>query len=129
AEELNVASVDTLADAGDLVDVAAKPQFRALGRRFGPRTKDVAAAIGAADATALASALRGEGRAVLDVGGEQVDLSPDEVLLTETPRSDWAVTAAGGEMVALDLEISPELRKAGLAREVVRLVQDRKSVV
>jgi isoleucyl-tRNA synthetase len=124
AEELNVTALDTLADAGDLVDVTAKPQFRALGRRFGARTKDVAAAIGAADAAGLAAALRGEGRAVLDVGGERVELAPDEVLLSETPRSGWAVAAAGGETVALDLEITPELRRAGLAREVVRLVQE-----
>jgi isoleucyl-tRNA synthetase len=124
AAEPNVVAVDTLSDGGDLVDVAAKPQFRALGRRFGPRTKDVAAAIGAADAGALAAALRREGRAVVDVAGEPVELSPEEVLVTEAPRSGWAVTTSGGETVALDLVITPELRRAGLAREAVRLVQE-----
>jgi isoleucyl-tRNA synthetase len=124
ADELNVAALDTLADAGDLVDVTAKPQFRALGRRFGADTKDVAAAIRAADATALAAALRGSGRAVVRVAGAEVELSPEEVLLTETPRAGWAVATSAGETVALDLAITPELRRAGLAREAVRLVQE-----
>ena len=44
--------------------------------------------------------------------------------LTETPREGWAVATDGGETVALDLELTPELRRAGLAREVVRLVQE-----
>ena len=48
--------------------------------------------------------------------------------MTETPRTGWAVASGAGETVALDLEITPELRRAGLVREAVRLVQDaRKS--
>ena len=45
-------------------------------------------------------------------------------MLTETPREGWAVVTAAGETVALDLTITEELRRAGLAREVVRLVQE-----
>ncbi|HVQ94450.1 MAG TPA: isoleucine--tRNA ligase [Mycobacteriales bacterium] len=129
AEELNVTAVDALAaeSGAGLVDVAVKPQFRALGRRFGARTKEVAAAITAADPATLAAELR-DGRAVVSVGGEPVPLTPDDVLVTETPRSGWAVAAAGGETVALDLTVTPELRRAGLAREAVRLMQEaRKS--
>ena len=124
AEELNVTGLDPLADAGDLVDVTARPQFRALGKRFGPRTKEVAAAIGAADPAILAAALRADGQATVEVGGEPVTLSADEVQLTETPRLGWAVATSGGATVALDLTVTPELRRAGLAREAVRLVQE-----
>jgi isoleucyl-tRNA synthetase len=46
------------------------------------------------------------------------------VRLTETPREGWAVATEGGETVALDLTMTPQLRRAGLAREVVRLVQE-----
>jgi isoleucyl-tRNA synthetase len=125
AEELNVAAVDALTgEAGGLVDVAVKPQFRALGRRFGARTKEVAAAITAADPAALAADLRAGGSATVLVGGEPVELTADDVLVTETPRSGWAVSAAGGETVALDLTVTPQLRRAGLAREAVRLMQE-----
>jgi isoleucyl-tRNA synthetase len=46
------------------------------------------------------------------------------LVVTETPRAGWSVTTAAGETVALDLEITPALRRAGVAREVVRLVQE-----
>jgi isoleucyl-tRNA synthetase len=124
ATELNVAGLEPLsAAAGDLVDVTAKANFRSLGKRFGKGVQDVAKAVAAADAAALAAALRA-GTAAVDVGGERVELGPDDVVVTETPRSGWAVASAHGETVALDLDITPELRRAGLVREVVRLVQD-----
>jgi isoleucyl-tRNA synthetase len=57
-------------------------------------------------------------------GDGRVELSADELVVTETPRSGWAVAAGTGETVALDLTLTPQLRRAGLAREVVRLLQD-----
>jgi isoleucyl-tRNA synthetase len=129
AEELNVRIIDELASVGEeLVDVAVKPNFRSLGRRFGKTTPAVAAAIEAADPAGLAAGLRSAGTAAVLVGGEPVGLLPDDVIVTQTPRSGWAVATEGGETVALEVTITPELRREGLAREVVRLVQDaRKS--
>jgi isoleucyl-tRNA synthetase len=123
AGELNVGALEPLSAAGDLVDVTAKANFRALGRRFGKRVQDVAREVAAADPSALAGALRA-GTASVTVDGETVELGPDDVVVTETPRSGWAVASATGETVALDLEMTPELRRAGLLREAVRLVQD-----
>jgi isoleucyl-tRNA synthetase len=126
AEELNVVSFEEL--AGELVDRSAKGNFRSLGKRFGKDTPKVAAAVAAADAAALAAALRDQGQATVLVDGAEVTLAPEDVLLTETTREGWAVVSASGETVALDLTITEELRRAGLAREVVRIVQEaRKS--
>jgi isoleucyl-tRNA synthetase len=122
AEELNVLGFEQL--AGELVDRSAKGNFRALGKRFGKETPAVAAAVAAAPADELAAALRERGSATVLVGGSEVELTPEDVLLTETPREGWAVATDAGETVALDLAITPELRRAGLAREVVRLVQE-----
>jgi isoleucyl-tRNA synthetase len=123
AEELYVASLASLSEAGgSLVDATAKANFRALGKRFGKGTQPVAAAIAAADAASLAAALR-TGTASVQVDGEEVPLGPDEVIITETPREGWSVASESGATVALDLEITPELERAGLAREFVRLVQ------
>ena len=125
AAELNVEALETL--SGDLVDVSVKASFRPLGARFGKGVQAVAAAIAAADPVALASAVRA-GTASVVVDGETVALSRDEVVVTETPRSGWAVASGPGATVALDLEITPALRRAGLVRDAVRLVQDaRKS--
>jgi isoleucyl-tRNA synthetase len=129
ADELNVGAIEPLSSAGaDLVDHSAKGNFRALGKRFGKRTPSVAAAIAAADAVVLAEALADDGRAVVQVDGEQVEVLPEEVIVAERPREGWSVVNEQGETVALDLELTPELVRAGLAREVVRLVQEaRKS--
>jgi isoleucyl-tRNA synthetase len=60
----------------------------------------------------------------VEVDGERVPLSPDEVIITETPREGWSVASDAGATVALDLDITPELRRAGLARDVIRLIQE-----
>ena len=125
ADELNVAEVLSLGQAGaDLSDVSAKANFRSLGKRFAKDTPKVAAAVAGADAAALAGALKSEGRAVVSVDGiGEIELAPDDVVVTETPREGWAV-AREGETVALDLTLTDELVRAGLVREVIRLVQE-----
>jgi isoleucyl-tRNA synthetase len=124
-EELNVVSLASLAEVGgSLVDTTAKANFRALGKRFGKGVQAVAAAVAAADAAALSTALRETGTATVEVGGETVTLSPEEVIVTETPREGWSVASDSGATVALDLEITPQLRLAGLARDVIRLIQE-----
>ena len=129
AEELNVSSLASLSEVGgSLVDATAKANFRVLGKRFGKGVQAVAKAVAAADAAALSAQLRTAGTASVDVDGEAVALSPEEVIITETPREGWSVASDSGATVALDLEITPELREAGLARDVIRLIQEaRKS--
>ncbi|WP_432148133.1 isoleucine--tRNA ligase [Streptomyces sp. bgisy029] len=123
-EELNVTSLASLSEVGgSLVDTTAKANFRALGKRFGKGVQAVAKAVAEADAAALSLALR-EGTASVEVEGESITLSPDEVIITETPREGWSVASDAGATVALDLEITPELRRAGLARDAIRLIQE-----
>ncbi|MFJ8823285.1 isoleucine--tRNA ligase [Streptomyces sp. NPDC102467] len=123
-EELNVSSLASLSEVGgSLVDTTAKANFRALGKRFGKRVQDVAKAVSAADAAALSLALR-EGTASVEVDGETITLAPDEVIITETPREGWSVASDSGATVALDLELTEELRQAGLARDAIRLIQE-----
>ncbi|MDQ1697235.1 MAG: isoleucyl-tRNA synthetase, partial [Frankiaceae bacterium] len=120
ADELNVRSVDTLSAGEDLVSVTYKGNFRVLGKAFGQRTPQVAAAIGAGNLVAAGDG----GWTVTLPDGETVHVESDAVLSTETPRSGWATASAGNETVALDLELTDELRRAGIVRDVVRLVQD-----
>ncbi len=124
AEELNVGSVEPLSSAGsDLVEYSAKGNFRELGKRFAKQTPVVAKAIAEADAASLAASLS-SGTATVLVDGEPVEVSAGEVLLSERPKEGWSVVNEQGETVALDLEVTPELRRAGLAREVVRTLQE-----
>jgi isoleucyl-tRNA synthetase len=122
ADELNVHALEPL--AGSLVSYTVKPSFRELGRRFGAATQAVAAAISSAPAEALAVALGTAGSATVLVDGAGVSVGPSEVIVTEVPRSGWAVASSGGETVALEVTMTPELRREGYAREMVRLVQE-----
>ncbi|MPZ62046.1 MAG: isoleucine--tRNA ligase [Propionibacteriales bacterium] len=125
SDELNVAAVEPLSSAGsDLVDHSAKGNFRALGKRFGRDTPKVAAAIARAPAADLAAQLSETGSATVDVDGSPTAVSADEVIVSERPREGWSVVNEQGETMALDLELTPELVRAGLAREAVRLIQE-----
>jgi isoleucyl-tRNA synthetase len=63
------------------------------------------------------------------VGGETVEALPGEVTISESPRQGWALAEDQGLTVALDLELTPELVRSGLAREAVRLVQNARKDV
>jgi len=122
AEELNVLSLESLSDAEALVHVSVKPNFRALGKRFGKRTPLVATAIGQADHASLAAAVKsGEGQ--VEVEGEPVSLTADEVIVTEVPQQGWTVASGGGESVALDLQLNDDLLVLGTARDLIRSLQ------
>ncbi|NUT38227.1 MAG: isoleucine--tRNA ligase [Hamadaea sp.] len=125
AEELNVGRVEPLAAVGgSLVDTTAKANFRTLGKRFGKQVQSVAAAIAAADAAALNEALRTSGSASLVVDAAEITLDADELVITETPREGWAMASDTGASVALDLHLTPELRRAGVARDAIRQIQE-----
>ena len=108
---------------GELVDVSLKIDFRAVGRRMGKQVQAVAKAVAAADAAALTADYRA-GTAGVEVDGARVPLEEGDLIVTETPREGWTVASGPGLTVALDLTLTPELERAGLVREVVRLVQE-----
>ena len=111
-----------LARAEDVVTFAARPNFKAIGARFGSRTQEVAAAIRAFSSAELAEFHAG-GALFVTVDGQQQPLDRDDLELVQEARGDLVVEASGGYTVALDPTITPELRAEGLAREVVNRVQ------
>ena len=69
--------------------------------------------------------MRAHGHADLAVAGlGEVQVDEADLVITETPREGWAVAAESGASIALDLELTDELRRAGLAREVIRAIQE-----
>jgi isoleucyl-tRNA synthetase len=128
AAELNVKQVGFAEGEAGLVAFRLTPSFRVLGPRFGRDAQAVAAALRQAPpelAAALAPRLRAGERVELDVAGlGTVQLGPDEVGVVEEPVTGWRVVREGATSVALDLEVSAELRREGLARDLVRAVQD-----
>jgi isoleucyl-tRNA synthetase len=122
--ELNVKELDFVSEAGDLVSYEVKPNYRALGPRFGKRMPQVAAAVAALDASHVASTLGDGGEIGISIDGTDHTLGPDDVTMALRPLDGYEVEAEAGHAVALQLEIDEELRREGLAREIVRAVQD-----
>jgi len=121
--ELNVKELDFVAEEAELVRYRVKPNYRALGPRFGSQMPQVAAAVEALDAAKVAAALA-DGREVgVNVGGHEHALGRDDLTLVMEPLDGYQVEAAAGHAVALALEVDDELRREGLAREVVHAIQ------
>ena len=123
ADELNVINLADIADAdGDLVDISIKANFKSLGAKYGADVQAVAKLIAAADATQLVKTLRSQQSATLETF--EIDLG--DLVITEVPKSGWMVASHDGESVALDLTLTPELIEAGVVREVIRFIQERR---
>ncbi|MFW6331162.1 MAG: isoleucine--tRNA ligase, partial [Gemmatimonadota bacterium] len=121
-DELNVKEVEFLTAAEELVTLEAKPNFRALGQKFGSHTQEAAAAIRALTSETLSAFAQGE-QVVIEVAGESHDLLPDELEIQKVARGGLVVEAGNGFTVALDPEIDEPLRLEGLARELVNRIQ------
>ncbi len=122
--ELNVKELDFVSEEGELVSYAVKPNYRALGPRFGNRMPQVAAAVEALDPVHVAKVMADGGEVGINIDGDEHTIGADEVTLSLQPLEGYEVEAEAGHAVALQLELDDELRREGLAREIVHAVQN-----
>jgi isoleucyl-tRNA synthetase len=122
--ELNVKELDFVSEEADLVSYAVKPNYRALGPRFGKRMPQVAAAVEALDPVHVAKVMADGGEIGISIDGDDHTIGPDEVTLALQPLDGYEVEAEAGHAVALQLELDDDLRREGLAREIVHAVQN-----
>ncbi len=123
AEELNVKDVMLAGSAEELAGWRAKPNFRVLGPRLGPRVQEVAAALADDDDGRIAAELAGGGSVDLSLPSGSVTVGHDDVELVQQGREGWALATDGPLAVALELELSDGLRVEGMARELVHHIQ------
>jgi isoleucyl-tRNA synthetase len=126
SDELNVESLDELASAGSgLVDISLKANFRTLGAKFGGEVQAIAKAITQSNPEDVVAKIRAQGSYEITFGdGKTAELLEEDLVITETPRSGWAVASHSGESVALDLALTPELISKGIIRGAIRAIQD-----
>ncbi len=122
--ELNVKELDFVTEEAELVSYAVKPNYRSLGPRFGKRMPQVAAAVEALDPVHVAEVMADGGEVGINIEGDEHTLAADEVTLSLQPLEGYEVEAEAGHAVALQLELDDELRREGLAREIVHAVQN-----
>ncbi|PRY43140.1 isoleucyl-tRNA synthetase [Spirosoma oryzae] len=117
--EVNVKEVEFIDDASGILKKRVKPNFKALGPRFGKQMKDVAAAITAMDESQLAQL---EQQGTIDLTPFTIQLSDVEIQTEDIPG--WLVASEGGLTVALDVTVTDELRREGIARDFVNRIQN-----
>jgi len=124
ADELNVKQVRLATSADAFGTWRAKPDFKVVGPRLGSRVKALATAL-ARDDGSLADRLAGGAHVEVAIDdGPAISIGPDDVELAQAVLEGWGVASEGGITVALELELTPDLRREGLARELVRIAQD-----
>jgi isoleucyl-tRNA synthetase len=122
-EELNIREISFVDDPAELISYKVEPQFAVLGPQFGAQANDVAEALGQLDGAALTAWRAAGGALSLQVSGVTVEVPADAVKLVEQARVGLVVQAEGGVYVGLDTFLDDELRREGLARELVNRIQ------
>jgi isoleucyl-tRNA synthetase len=124
AEELNVDEIDVADELSEVLQFELSANFRTLGPRLRGDAQHLGPALAMLDGVEAAATLEAGGSITVDLPGGPVSLGPDDVQLRVRGQQGFAVSREGGEVVALDLTLDDSLRHRGLARDVVRLVQD-----
>ena len=123
-EELNVKAVEMLAGDAELVSYRIKPNLPRIGKRFGKRVPAIRDALAAADGSAIAAAVAAARTFDVEAGGDTIAFEPEDVLVESTSAEGYACAEEGGYLVGLDTSLTEALEREGLARELVRTVQD-----
>ncbi|MBT8287085.1 MAG: isoleucine--tRNA ligase [Bacteroidia bacterium] len=121
--EVNIKEIDLLEDASDILVKQIKPNFKVLGPRFGKDMKQISTLINALTADDIKKI---EQKGVLDVeiNGKKIILGLEDVEITSQDIEGWLVANEGSLTVALDVTLTDELRKEGIARELVNRIQN-----
>ena len=122
-QEVNVKAVELLEDASDILVKTIKPNFKALGPRFGKDMKLVAGAIHGFSADDIKK-IEQNGTIDIDISGKNVTLVREDVEIKSQDIEGWLVANEGALTVALDVTITDELRQEGIARELVNRIQN-----
>ena len=123
ADELNVKEVKFANDVESFISYSFKPQLRTVGPKYGKLLNSIRTALAEINGTEAMNELRSTGLLTLDINGNKVELS-EEDLLIETAQTEGYVTEADGDIsVVLDTNLTPELIEEGFVREIVSKVQ------
>ena len=121
--EVNVKELELLDDSSGVLVKQIKPDFKALGPKFGPKMKAVAAAIAALNAKDI-NHIEQNGSLEILIDGVEVAIETSDVVISSQDVEGWLVASNGPLTVALDATISPALKAEGIARELVNRIQN-----
>ncbi|MCU0416417.1 MAG: isoleucine--tRNA ligase [Cytophagaceae bacterium] len=122
--EVNVKAIEYMEDTSGVVVKTIKPNFKKLGKEYGAKLKDIGNAVAAMTAEDITILEKHNTFPIILADGTQLSLTIEDVEIRSQDIPGWAVASEGGITVALDITISEELKKEGIARDVVNRVQN-----
>lgn len=123
ADELNVKKVELGAKAGDLLDYRFKPQLKTLGKKLGRKLPLLREILEKTDGVRAHAELQEKGSLSFVLDGEAVELSGEDFIIENKQREGFASASQNGLTVALDIELTEELRAEGYVRELISKIQ------
>jgi isoleucyl-tRNA synthetase len=121
--EVNIKEIEYLDDASGILVKQIKPNLPLLGKKLGPKMRFVVAALQNWGPTEIGQ-IETEGHFILSVEGEEIDLLLEEVLISSQDIPGWSVASDQGVTVALDVNLTEELKQEGIARDLVNRIQN-----
>ncbi|MBP3497114.1 MAG: class I tRNA ligase family protein, partial [Alistipes sp.] len=123
ASEVNVKEVELIHDTTGVITKRIKPNFKTLGPKYGKYMKAIAALVATFTQEQIAAVESGT-LTTLDMGSESIEVSAADFEITSEDMPGWLVTSEGKLTVALDITLTPELEKEGVARELINRIQN-----
>ena len=121
--EVNIKDMELIRETTGLITKRIKPNFKTLGPRYGKYMKQIAA-MTAQFSQEKISEIEASTEVVLDMGTEQITVTPADFEIMSEDMPGWLVTSEGKLTVALDITLTEELQKEGVARELVNRIQN-----
>ena len=121
--EVNVKEAEFISDTTGIITKKIKPNFKTLGKTYGPRMKEIAAAFGTLDQKTI-SEIQSAGTYTLNLASGPVLINPDDYEISSEDMPGWLVASEGPLTIALDIEVTEELKAEGIARELVNRIQN-----
>jgi isoleucyl-tRNA synthetase len=121
--EVNVKEVEYIEDTAGLITKKIKPNFKVLGKKYGKQMKQIAALFPALTQEQIQQ-IENSDKYILKLEGGDVEITPGDVEITSEDMPGWLVASEGRLTVALDITITDELRREGIARELVNRIQN-----
>ena len=121
--EINVKEIELLTDTSGILVKEIKPDYKRLGPRFGAKMKGIAARVAQMTQEEIQE-FEQKGEFTFDIDNESITLTLDEVEIRTKDIDGWLVATQQHTTVALDIQITDELRKEGIARELINRIQN-----
>ena len=121
--EVNVKRIELVAETAGLITKRIKPNFKTLGPKYGQYMKQIAALTAAFTQEQIA-AVESAPETTLDLGGERITVTAADFEITSEDMPGWLVTSEGKLTVALDITVTDDLRREGVARELINRIQN-----